>query len=163
VLPDIQVIYFDDFKDLTLDFWKKHFERLPEFVALESRHWYENRCVGGGCPPIETDKGWLLIYHAIDDMDTGKIYRAGVALLDKDDPTKVISHPREPLFSPEEEWEKKGNVNNVVFPTGAVVFGKKLYIYYGAADKRIAVASLNLNELLDELLDKRAHINSHRV
>jgi len=91
-------------------------------------------------------------------MDKGKIYRAGAALLDKKDPTKVINHLREPLFSPEKEWEKKGNVDNVVFPTGTAVFGKKLYIYYGAADKRIAVVSLNLNKLLDKLL-KKSDIN----
>lgn len=153
ILPDIQIIYFKRFKDLTLSFWKKHFKNLSNFVVLESKYWFETRNIGGGCPPIETDKGWLLIYHAVDDMDVGKTYRAGVALLDKKDPRKVLRHSREPLFSPEEIWEKKGNVDNVVFPTGAVVFGEKLYIYYGAADKRIAVASLNLNELLDELVE----------
>ncbi|MFH1664101.1 MAG: pesticidal protein Cry7Aa [archaeon] len=152
ILPDIQVIYFNDFKDLTLDFWKKHFAKLYDFTILESRHWYENRNIGGGCPPIETDKGWLLIYHAVDDMNQGRIYRAGAALLDKKNPTKVISHLREPLFSPEEEWEKKGNVDNVVFPTGTAVFDNRLYIYYGAADKKIGAVSLDLKELVNELL-----------
>ena len=57
ILPDIQIIYFKDFKELTLDFWKKHFADLQKHVLLESRHWYETRNVGGGCPPIETDKG----------------------------------------------------------------------------------------------------------
>lgn len=155
ILPDIQVIYFKDFKELTLAYWKKYFKRLSDFVVLESKYWYESRNIGGGCPPIETDKGWLLIYHAVDDMDRGKIYRAGAALLDKKDPTKVISHLREPLFSPEEPWEKKGDVDNVVFPTGAVVFGKRIYIYYGSADKRIAVVSLDLNELLDKLIGEK--------
>lgn len=152
ILPDIQVIYFRDFKELTLDFWKKHFQKLSDFVVLESQYWYESRNIGGGCPPIETDKGWLLIYHAVDDMDKGKVYRAGAALLDKKDPTKVISHSKEPLFYPEEIWEKEGNVGNVVFPTGAVAFKDRLYIYYGAADKRIGVISLSLKELLDELV-----------
>jgi predicted GH43/DUF377 family glycosyl hydrolase len=154
VLPDIQIVYFKNFRQLTLNFWKKYLARLPDFTVLESKHWYETRNIGGGAPPIETDKGWLLIYHAVDDMDKGKTYRAGVALLDKKDPTKVISHPREPLFSPQEKWEKIGNVNNVVFPTGAVIFNKRLYIYYGAADTRIGVVSLNLDELLDELVKK---------
>ena len=151
ILPDIQVAYFDSFKDLTLAYWKRYFKRLSDFVVLESEYWYESRNVGGGCPPIETDKGWLLIYHAVDDMDKGKIYRAGVALLDKKDPTKVICHPKEPFFVPEEKWEIAGNVPNVVFPTGAVVIGEKLYVYYGAADKYVAVASLNLPELLEDL------------
>ncbi len=155
ILPDIQVIYFKKFSDLTMDYWEKYLKRLCDFVVLESKYWYESRNIGGGCPPIETSKGWLLIYHAVDDMDRGKIYRAGAALLDKKNPTKVIGHLREPLFSPEEHWEKKGNVDNVVFPTGAVVFGKRLYIYYGAADKRIAVVSLDLKELLDKLISEK--------
>ena len=79
---------------------------------------------------------------------------AGAALLDKKNPCKVIGHLKDPLFSPERKWEKEGNVNNVVFPTGAAVFGKRLYLYYGAADKRIAVASLDMDELLAELTKK---------
>lgn len=152
ILPDIQVIYFKNFKQLTLKFWKKYLGRLPDFKVLESRHWYETRNIGGGAPPIETDKGWLLIYHAVDDMDKGKTYRAGAALLDKKNPQKVIGHLHEPLFSPEEEYEISGGVNNVVFPTGTAIFGNRLYIYYGAADTRIAVVSLKLKDLLKELL-----------
>jgi len=154
ILPDIQIIYFKHFKDLTLDYWKKYLRKLSDYVVLESKYWYETRNVGGGCPPIETNKGWLLIYHAVDDMNRGKIYRAGAALLSKKDPTKVIGHLKYPLFSPEKKWEKEGVVDNVVFPTGAVIFGKRLYIYYGASDKRIAVASVNINKLLGELTKK---------
>jgi len=153
ILPDIQIAYFKSFKELNLKYWKKYLHNLSRYVVLESRHWYETRNVGGGCPPIETDYGWLLIYHAVDDMDKGKTYRASAALLDKKNPQKVIAHLHEPLFYPEKIYEKKGNVPNVVFPTGAVVFGKRLYIYYGAADTRIAVISLNLNDLLDELIN----------
>jgi len=152
VLPDIQVIYFKDFKDLTLNYWKRYLSNLCAHVILESEHWYESRNIGGGCPPIETDKGWLIIYHAVDDMNRGKIYRAGAALLDKKDPTKVLGHLKEPLFVPTEKWELRGDVDRVVFPTGCAVFGEKLYIYYGAADKKIAAVSLNLNQLIKELL-----------
>jgi len=152
VLPDIQIIYFNKFKDLTLNFWKNHFKRLCDHIVLESKHWFETRNIGGGCPPIETDEGWLLIYHAVDDMDAGKTYRAGVALLDKKNPQKVIGHLRDPLFTPDEKWECKGVVNRVVFPTGTAIFGKRLYIYYGAADKYVAVASVNLKELINKLL-----------
>jgi beta-1,2-mannobiose phosphorylase / 1,2-beta-oligomannan phosphorylase len=155
ILPDIQVIYFKQFKELTsLQYWEKYLKRLSDHIILEAKHWFETRNVGGGCPPIETDRGWLLIYHAVDDMDVGRTYRAGAALLDKKDPTKVIGHLHEPLLSPEKSYEKKGNVPNVVFPTGAVVFGERLYIYYGAADTSIACASVNLNELLDELINQ---------
>lgn len=156
ILPDIQIVYFKDFKELkSLNYWKKYLRKLSDYILLESKYWYESRNIGGGCPPIETDKGWLFIYHAVDDMDVGKTYRAGAALLDKKNPQKVIGHLREPLFSPEEVWEKEGNVPNVVFPTGAVVFDKKLYIYYGAADTRIAVVSVDLNQLLAELTNPK--------
>ncbi len=73
-------------------------------------------------------------------------------MLDKKNPCRVIGHLKNPIFSPEKKWEIKGNVNNVVFPTSVVVFDDRLYIYYGAADKRIAVASVNMDEVLEKLL-----------
>ncbi len=155
ILPDIQVIYFKDFKDLTLHYWKNYLKHLSNFIVLTSKHGFESRNVGGGAVPIETSKGWLLIYHAVEDTEDGRIYRASAALLDKKNPLKLIGRLKEPLFSPEEKWEKEGNVSNVVFPTGTAIFGKRLYIYYGAADKRIAAASVNLNELLAELLKNK--------
>lgn len=155
VLPDIQLIYFNDFKDLTLHYWKDYLRHLLKYVVLSSKYWYESRNVGGGATPIKTNKGWLLIYHAVEDTNEGRVYRASAALLDKKNPLKLIGHLKEPLFSPEEKWEKTGNVSNVIFPAGTAIFGKKLYIYYGAADTRIAVASVNLNELLSELLKNK--------
>jgi predicted GH43/DUF377 family glycosyl hydrolase len=155
ILPDIQVIYFNDFKELTNEFWENYLKHLGEYVVLESKYWYESRNIGGGCPPIETKKGWLLIYHAVEDSNKGRIYHAGAALLNKKNPCKVIGHLKDPLFSPEKKWEIKGNINNVVFPSGSAIFDDRLYIYYGAADKRIAVASLDFDELLAELLKSR--------
>lgn len=157
ILPDMQIIYFKDFKDLTLDYWKQYFKKLSQYVVLESQHWFESRNIGGGCPPIETKKGWLMIYHAVDDMDRGKIYRAGAALLSKNDPTKVIGHLEEPLLSPEKVWEKDGNINNVIFPTGHAIFGNKLYVYYGASDKYIGAFSVNINSLLKELVKNKVN------
>jgi predicted GH43/DUF377 family glycosyl hydrolase len=159
ILPDIQIIYFNDFKDLTLDYWKKYLQKLGNFVVLEPKHGYESRNIGGGAPVIETDEGWLMIYHSVEDSNNGKIYHASAALLDKKNPCKVIGHLNKPLFSPTEEYEKLGDVNNVVFPTATAIFDDRLYIYYGATDKRIAVASVNLNELLDELLNEKSDIN----
>ena len=92
-----------------------------------------------------------MIYHGVEDALQGKIYHAGAALLDLNNPTKVIGRLKKPLFSPTEPWEKQGDVNNVVFPTGAVLKDAKLFIYYGAADKMIAAKSLNIKELLKEL------------
>ncbi|HPI67053.1 MAG TPA: pesticidal protein Cry7Aa [bacterium] len=152
ILPEIQIIYFRDFKELTPLFWRKYLKQLSKFVLLEKKHWYESRNIGGGAPPIKTNKGWLLIYHGVEETNQKKVYHAGAALLDLKDPQKVLGRLRDPLFSPTESYEKKGEISNVVFPTGTAIFGKYLYIYYGCADKRIAVAKVNLNDLLRELL-----------
>ncbi|MDD4893738.1 MAG: pesticidal protein Cry7Aa [Candidatus Omnitrophica bacterium] len=151
VLPGIQVIYFDDFKELTEDYWRAYLKDLGRYVMLDSEYRFESRNIGGGCPPIETADGWLLIYHAVEDSRVGRIYHAAAALFDLDDPTKVIARMKKPLFSPSQEWEKKGDVNNVVFPTGTRIKDGRLYIYYGAADKRIAAKSVDMEALLEEL------------
>ena len=151
ILPGIQIIYFNNFSELTKDRWRDYFRNLGDFIVLDPLFWFENHHIGGGCPPIETKDGWLIIYHAVEDTPLGKIYHAAAALLDLKNPLKVLGRLKEPLFSPKAPWEKKGVTNNVVFPTGAVVRGKRLYIYYGAADKLIAAKSLVLSELLNEL------------
>lgn len=155
VLPGIQVIYFDDFKDLIDDYWREHLRNLGNHILLDPKYRFESRNIGGGCPPIETKDGWLLIYHAVEDLRRGKIYHAAAALLDLADPAKVIGRMKHPLFSPIEQWEKHGDVNNVVFPTGSVVKDGRLYIYYGAADKLIAAKSIDMEELLTELKNEK--------
>lgn len=151
ILPGIQVIYFNNFSELTGDRWRDYLKSLGNFIVLDPLFWFENRNVGGGCPPIETQDGWLIIYHAVEDTPLGKIYHAAAALLDHKNPLKVLGRLTEPLFSPKTPWEKKGNTDNIVFPTGAVIKNKRLYIYYGAADKLIAAKSVNLSELITEL------------
>ena len=155
VLPDIHIIYFNKFKDLTLNYWKKYLRNLEDYKVIGKRYWFESRAIGAGCPPIETEEGWLMIYHTIENSPEGRIYRACAALLDINNPCKLIGRLDYPLFSPEKSWELKGDVNNVVFPTGPAQFGKKLYIYYGAADKKIAAASVDMKKLVNELLNKR--------
>lgn len=159
--PDIQIIYFDSFQDLKkLDYWKNYLKDLGNHVLLEPEFGYESRGIGAGAPLIETDKGWLMIFHSVEDSNAGKIYYASAALLDKNQPFNVIGRLKKPLISPTEIYEKEGDVNNVVFPTGLAIFGEKLYIYYGVADKRIAVVSVNLNELLFELLTSKSEIDA---
>ena len=154
VLPDIQVVFSDSIEELqTKNFWENYLKELPKYVILENKHWFESRNIGGGCVPIETDAGWILIFHTVEASNKGRVYHACAALLDKNNPLKVIGRLHEPLFSPKEEWEMSGFVSNVVFPTGSAIFGDTLYIYYGAADKRIAVASVNINELIREMTD----------
>lgn len=153
VLPGMQIILFDRFEQLMdKKYWEHYLKELGEHVILEPKYAFESRNIGGGAPPLETDAGWLLIYHAVEDSSYGKIYHAAAALLDKQNPMKVIGRLDYPLFSPETDYEKSGNTNNVIFPTDTALFDDRLYIYYGAADQVIAAVSLNLNELLVELL-----------
>ncbi|MFA6193300.1 MAG: pesticidal protein Cry7Aa [Parcubacteria group bacterium] len=151
VLPGIQVAYFNSFSELNDNYWRKYFVELDKYIILDPRYEFESRNIGGGAVPIETEDGWLLIYHAAEDSKYGKIYHVGAALLDRDNPTQVIGRLRTPLFSPKEEWEKRGNVNNVVFPTGCVIRYNRLFIYYGAGDKLIAAKSIDFKSLLSEL------------
>jgi predicted GH43/DUF377 family glycosyl hydrolase len=105
--------------------------------------------VGITAPPIETKKGWLLLYHAVSKNHHS--YRVGAALLDLNDPTVVLSRSTDPVFEPEEDYEKFGIVNNVVFPCGAIVRNGSVYIYYGCADKVIGVAAMKLSIILKAL------------
>lgn len=152
IRPDIQIVVdIQNLEELTLEFWRNYFIHLKDYIVLSPQYPHEVSYIGGGCPPIETAVGWLLIYHGVHDTPDGYVYSACAALLDLDNPRKEIARLPYPLFEPEQSWELKGEVNNVCFPTGAVVFEDSLYIYYGAADERIACASVNLAELLTEL------------
>jgi predicted GH43/DUF377 family glycosyl hydrolase len=106
---------------------------------------YDDWKLGAGGPPIETDQGWLVIYHGVD---TGRVYRLGVALLDLDDPSRVINRPVEPILEPVEPWELVGDVSNVVFTCGTAELGDDYLIYYGGADRVIALATANKGALL---------------
>ena len=93
-----------------------------------------------------------MIYHGVHDTVKGYVYSACAALLSLENPAIELARLPYPLFYPELEWELKGEVNNVCFPTGTILEEDTLYIYYGAADERIAVASVSLHDLLEELL-----------
>ena len=118
-------------------------------LLVEPEQPWEELKVGAGISPIKTKKGWLVIYHGVS---TDRVYRAGAFLLDSNDPHKILGKTKEPILAPEEHYEKKGDVNNVVFPTGACIIDNELYVYYGGADKVCCVATIRLDELLDHLL-----------
>jgi len=153
ILPDIQLIYFKNFNQLKDEyFWIDYLMNLAKYVMLEGAHGFEARNVGGGAPPVKTSHGWLLIYHGTEETNKRRIYRAGAALFSFDHPRKLIARLPYPLFAPEKDYEIHGHVNQVVFPTGTSIFKNRLYIYYGAADSRIAAVSVSLDGLLKELL-----------
>jgi beta-1,2-mannobiose phosphorylase / 1,2-beta-oligomannan phosphorylase len=119
-------------------------------LLLKPEEDWEELKVGAGPPPIKTTTGWLVIYHGVS---RDKVYRAGAALLDLHDPSKIIGRTKTPILEPKEPYEKFGDVNNVVFPTGAcVVDNDKLFVYYGGADRVCCLATADLNYLLDQIL-----------
>ena len=137
--PQVWLAESDD-----LSTWPEAFMR-PIFGPQPENGWDSLR-VGGGGVPIETEYGWLTIYHAYDQSHT---YRLGVCLLDLEDPARVIHRPREFIFEPRELWELRGDVPNVVFSCANPVVGDRVYVYYGAADHVIGLATVELSELLD--------------
>jgi predicted GH43/DUF377 family glycosyl hydrolase len=152
IRPDAQLVCINTLEQLNPDFWQNYFLHIDRYIMLEPRFDHEVSYLGGGCPPIETEKGWLIIYHGVHDTVEGYVYSACAALFDLNDPQHELARLPYPLFSPELVWELNGEVNNVCFPTGTALFDDTLYIYYGAADERIACASVSLKALLKELL-----------
>jgi predicted GH43/DUF377 family glycosyl hydrolase len=103
-------------------------------------------------PPIETKYGWLLLYHAVSRKTQPMTYYVSAALLDLNDPSKVIARRKVPILEPETPYELFGQVNNVVFPCGAAIIGKDLFVYYGGADSVIGVATMKIEDLHKSLL-----------
>ncbi len=124
-------------------------------VVLEARRgaWWDANTIGLSPQPLETPQGWLIIYHGVRITTAGCLYRLGLALSDLDDPLKVIRRGDEWVFGPDEPYERVGEVGDVVFPCGVIQDPKtgEIRLYYGAADTTIALATANVNELLDWL------------
>ncbi len=143
------VIWLDHLRDL--DFPEKKF-LSGGIIAQARKDKWDNVKVGIGAPPIETEYGWLLIYHAVSEP--GFTYKVGAMMLDYNDPKNIIARTDEPLFEPKEQYELKGRVDNVVFPCGAVVINETVFMYYGGADEVLGVATMPLKQIINILLDK---------
>jgi predicted GH43/DUF377 family glycosyl hydrolase len=111
---------------------------------------WDSRKVGAGPPPMRTDEGWLLIYHAVDDKNDSQ-YKMGAMLLDLEDPTKVLYRTRKPILAPTEWYENHGFKAGVAYPCGAVIKDNELFVYYGGADSYVCVATAPLDEFLYHL------------
>jgi len=127
--------------------WGDHQIILP---AREGGWWDANK-VGLAPPPLRTEQGWLILYHGVRNTVGGCIYRLGLALLDLDNPTVLLARSDEWIFAPEKDYESFGDVDKVVFPCGWVVDGDDIRLYYGGADKCIALATGRVSELLEWL------------
>jgi beta-1,2-mannobiose phosphorylase / 1,2-beta-oligomannan phosphorylase len=131
--------YFAKSSDLTK--WPKGdpvFEERPGF--------WDSKRVGIGAPPIKTEKGWLLFYHGVDEVNT---YRLGIMFLDLKDPTTILYRSPEPVLEPETTYEKFGFIAQVVFTCGAVEKDGQYFVYYGAADQVIGVATVDKESVLN--------------
>ena len=117
----------------------------PIFGPRPGNGWDEKR-VGGNGVPIETEHGWLMLYHAYND---DHVYRLGVCLLALDNPARVIARPKDFIFEPRELWELRGDVPNVVFSCANPVVDGTVYVYYGGADHVIGLATCTFDDLLD--------------
>ena len=113
--------------------------------------WWQRTKIGAGPIPIETDEGWLMIYHGVMDTCNGFVYSMGAALLDLDQPEKVLFRTNKHLLTPDAEYEVSGHVPNVVFPCAALHDAPtgRLAIYYGAADTCTCVAYATVPGLIE--------------
>ncbi len=139
IFPNIWIDSTDD-----LSFKKKGWVCGYECMSVRKGMWDDDR-VGIGGPPIPTEEGWVLIYHGRSSKD-GK-YRLGAALLSKENPAEVVRRLEEPILEPEEGYEE-----SIVFSCGQAVVDDTLYLYYGAADKYVAVATCRFSDLLSVLV-----------
>jgi len=121
-------------------------------LMLEARlgAWWDDNKIGLSPPPILTAKGWLVIYHGVRQTAAGAIYRLGLALFDLMNPEVCLKRGDEWIFGPEETYERRGDVDNVVFPCGTTIApdGDTVRLYYGAADTSIAMATGSIHALL---------------
>jgi len=126
--------------------WGGHKLLLP---ARRGGWWGANK-IGLSPPPIETERGWLLIYHGVRHHASGSIYRLGLALMDKDHPDVCLLRSQSWMFGPEKDYETIGDVGSAVFPCGYTIQpdGDTIYLYYGAADTTICLAIGSIKRLL---------------
>ena len=132
----------------TLDFDGTQWIDEYRWVRPRPEYW-DNDKIGIAAPPVKTPKGWVLLYHGVSKQ--GSVYRVGAMLLDTKDPTYVLGRTQGPILEPEKEYEKVGEIPNVVFPCGCVVLNDTIYAYYGAADQVIQVAKMSLQDMYTAL------------
>lgn len=122
--------------------WKDH----QTIMDPRPDNGWDSLSIGSNGVPIRTEHGWLFFYHGYDSTH---VYRQSVALLDLDDPRKVLHRPQSIIMEPQEPWEIKGDVPNVIFSCSANVVGNELWFYYGGADRLIGLATAPLDEVIE--------------
>ena len=131
----------------------KHWGDHRVLLATRFAHWDGAR-IGLGCQPIEIPEGWLIVYHGVRRTTASQIYRTGLALLDKEEPWRVLRRGEEWVLGPREDYERIGDVSDVTFVTGGVIMPEtnQLYLYYGAADDKVAVAMADMDRVREYIM-----------
>ncbi len=125
-----------------------------ELVMKPRPRYWDSYRIGASVPPIKTQYGWLEIYHGLKMTPTGPVYRAGTVMLSLDHPAQVVGRCLSPVLSPRAQYERIGDIGNVVFASGAIVeVNGEVKIYYGAADTSICVATADLGELVNSCFE----------
>lgn len=148
IFKGIEIEYFDD--PATRFNGHSFITNSPRWGSSEPGRW-DSQVRGAGPPPIKTEEGWLLLYHAIDHRDPGR-YKLGVMLLDLNDPKKILYRCQAPVLSPDAEYENNGHKSGIVYSCGAVVVDDTLFVYYGGADRVVCVASAPFKRFLNQLM-----------
>lgn len=140
-------IFISESKDL--EFWGRH-----RHVMSPSGNWWENLKIGAGPAPIETSIGWLLFYHGVVNTCNGYVYSFGAAILDINEPSRVLHRCSDYLLAPEEWYEERGFVPNVCFPCAALTDSAtgRIAIYYGCADSYVGIAFTTIDEVCGYIL-----------
>lgn len=149
-------IFLSRSKDLT--YWGKH----RHVMSSGGSGWWQSLKIGGGPAPIETSVGWLLFYHGVTQTCNGYVYSIGGAILDINEPSKVLYRCKNYLLTPEEWYEERGFVNNVLFPCATIHDSAtgKIAIYYGAADTYVGLAFTTVEEVIKYIMDNSESINN---
>jgi len=143
----VRIEFTDDLDTLSQ---KKFLSPDPQKVPDEHVAWHVH-VRSAGPPPIKTDRGWLVLYHAHSPGE-GNRYKLGAMLLDLNDPTKILYRAAAPVLTPDERYENEGKPG-IVYAGGAVVRDGKLFVYYGGADKVVCVATAPLDAFLDAIIE----------
>ncbi len=153
----IAVAYFDNEEQIWSEkYWQKWYENLNSHAVPLERAPHDQ--IEVGAPPIKTKYGWLLLYSHIQNyFSPPAVFGVEAALLNLNNPAEVLGRTRKPLLIPREQYERYGRVPNIVFPTGAYIKGKELRMYYGAADTTCALAAIELEPFIKEVLGIEAY------
>ena len=137
-----------------MEFWGRH-----RHVMGKGKNWWEAVKIGGGAAPIETSLGWLLFYHGVTSTCNGYVYSIGGAILDRDEPSKVLYRCADYLLTPETDYEERGFVPNVCFPCATLQDAAtgRIAVYYGCADSYVGLAFTTVDEVCDYII---AHDNA---